>query len=503
MTDDAANSTAAKLIQSLNAQGRTIGVLTKPDRVQSGESMHQWTEILDGKKYRLGFGYYVVKNNPDPQVDHQMAREEEEHFFNGEPWATTLSTHRDHFGVYNLQKALSHRLTAQIRARQVFLVFQAGNKILTVHSLPKITEQVHDKIADIVARLEQLPEPPKGNSLLRISEKINELGENVRKHIDGGLQDYPFQKEWHSTALHFYRTIAFSYPRLHLGTPSTASSTSSQASGSMPYRLGSTPTPQARHSAIISIDSDDDDDMRAIPQSQSKRKVTSTKVNEGSPTKRSRLDNIPKFVPRTNHGLDHPQNTNISRPAPFAQRFTLPEIRDMLRDAHIGLPNQIDPKATERMIKQALIFWDRPLDDFLHTTHESYLAVIKQSASVAFLQWNGTGLYTSVHEICESFFNKIFQKQTDTVRYLLQVERHKALTLNYDALQVATERAATILENTRRSGRAAAYLSKQDPSWDENLTDQQKADKVAKVSDAQLGPDPWSQEVRAMSVCFR
>lgn len=118
MTDDPANSTASRIVQDLKAQGRTIGVLTKPDRVQSGESLSQWIDILNGRKFKLGHGYYVVKNNPNPAVSHAVARQEEDHFFaENEPWAGRLISHHDRFGTLRLQAILSKRLTAQIRTR--------------------------------------------------------------------------------------------------------------------------------------------------------------------------------------------------------------------------------------------------------------------------------------------------------------------------------------------------------------------------------------------------
>jgi len=118
MTADAANSTAAEIIREEKAQGRTLGVLTKPDRVQPGESLEQWTSILNGGKFPLGYGYHVIKNNPDPTVDHATARAEEADFFNStEPYATQLEGYRSRFGTLQLQTALSQRLTAQIATR--------------------------------------------------------------------------------------------------------------------------------------------------------------------------------------------------------------------------------------------------------------------------------------------------------------------------------------------------------------------------------------------------
>ena len=118
MTHDPATSRASRLIGELKAQGRTVGCLTKPDRIQKGESLDQWLDILKGETFRLGFGYHVVKNNPDPRVDHATARIEEQSFFDEEePWIHTLKTYSHRFGTLQLVSALSERLTVQIRKR--------------------------------------------------------------------------------------------------------------------------------------------------------------------------------------------------------------------------------------------------------------------------------------------------------------------------------------------------------------------------------------------------
>ena len=118
MTHDPATSRASRLIKDLKAQDRTIGCLTKPDRIQKGESVDEWLDILNDEAYHLGFGYHVIKNNPNTRIDHATARFEERAFFSREePWTTTLSAHSHRFGTSQLVSALSERLTAQIRAR--------------------------------------------------------------------------------------------------------------------------------------------------------------------------------------------------------------------------------------------------------------------------------------------------------------------------------------------------------------------------------------------------
>ena len=120
MSDDPANSSASQLIREAKAEPRTVGCVTKPDRRQIGEPLDQWIQILNGKRFHLGHGYYVIKNNPDPSVDHAVARAEEVAFFEGhEPWTTILKDHNTRFGTLPLQTALSQLLTAQIRKRSV------------------------------------------------------------------------------------------------------------------------------------------------------------------------------------------------------------------------------------------------------------------------------------------------------------------------------------------------------------------------------------------------
>ncbi|KAL8860610.1 MAG: hypothetical protein Q9178_002963 [Gyalolechia marmorata] len=481
MTDDAANSTASRLVQELSAHHRSVGVLTKPDRVQSGEGMAQWIDILDGKKFKIGHGYFVVKNNPNPDVSNVVARQEEDEFFNQKPWVGTLSAHGDRFGTLKLSAKLSKLLNLQIRT-----------------SLPKITNQVRLKRAEIVERLRQLPEPPKGNLSLKIFEKILAFEQDLRCHLGGGSEEYPFQKEFHTAAVRFRSTIAISYPRLNLGV--------FKSSAQLPYRMSVTPTPSSsgkRRSDVIPIDSDEEYDTiqnSAHTPSPSKRKQPSSTVPQSTPSKRSRLDKIPQFVPGQDgvNSLDI-SSTSVDRTAPFAKRFNLQEIRTILQDAHIGLPNQIDPKATKRMIKESLSHWHEPLDELLRFTSQACLGMILERASWIFGLWRGTRCFDILLETCESFFKKQLNTQTASAKRVLYIERQAALTLQEETMRSASEKELITLEAACRYERVKAFLSKQNPDWDDNLSDRAKADKMSKVTDAHLGPNPYVQELRAIS----
>ncbi|KAI4274757.1 MAG: hypothetical protein LQ337_003697 [Flavoplaca oasis] len=482
MTDDPANSTASKLVQEANAQARTIGVLTKPDRVQTGESIGQWRDVLDGSKFRIGHGYYVIKNNPNPEVNNLVARQEEDQFFEQEPWVHTFSTFGDRFGTPKLSSKLSKLLNTHIKT-----------------SLPQITEQVRLKTAEINTRLRELPEPPEGNLGLKIFEKILHFEQDLRCHLDGGSADYPFKKEFHAAASRFRETIRFSFPRLSLRDVFTTFNSSSR----LPYRPSTTPTPSDNCRHIIPIDSDGEYEPTAKSTQTStpmKRKIPVTTSAQSTP-KRSRLDDVPQYTPSKDNAASSSFTSyvDLDRTAPFAKRFTVMEIRAILQDAHIGLPGQVDPRATERMIKESLSHWDKPLDELLEFTGQTCHDMIIQRASAVFGQWQGTRCYETLLEICSSFFQEQLQKQIESAKRVLAIERHATLTLNEEAMKSASEMALMTLETRCREERVKAFLKHQDNDWDYNLSERQKTDRMSKITDIQLGPNPYSIELRAIA----
>ncbi|KAL9627547.1 MAG: hypothetical protein Q9204_006487 [Flavoplaca sp. TL-2023a] len=67
-------------------------------------------------------------------------------------------------------------------------------------------------------------------------------------------------------------------------------------------------------------------------------------------------------------------------------------------------------------------------------------------------------------------------------------------------MRTASEEALSALGNAYRNERVKAVLTKQDPEWETNVRDRSKLDKMmASVSDVQLGPNPFLQELRAMA----
>ena len=333
--------------------------------------------------------------------------------------------------------------------------------------------------------------------MVKIIEKILAFERELHAHFDGGAEEYPFQKEWYAAAMRFRDTIAFSYPRLSLSDPLTTSQTISR----LAYRLSATPTPMGQRSHVIALESDDDDHPAPVtPTPQSKRKQTSAKTSQTSPSKRCRLSDIPKHVPVPESAVTSFGSVSIDRSAPYAKRFTLTEVRNILQDAHIGLPNQVDPKATKRMIKASLMGWDEPLKELLRFAEQTCLAMILEQAAEIFSTFRGTQFFDLVEESCKIFFETQLNTQVVSAERVLDMERQQALTLHADTMRAASERAYVTLDNACRNERAKALLSKLEPGWDDNSNERAKAERISKVTEAQLGPNPYVHELRAISV---
>jgi GTP-binding protein EngB required for normal cell division len=124
MSADPATSRTAKVIVDQNAASRCIGVLTKADQLQEGQSVAEFENMLKGIDYQLGHGYYVTKqpghsSEHIPKENyHAIARTEEETFFSTKwPWSFEWSEFRSRFGTSNLAHALSQKFAAQIVKR--------------------------------------------------------------------------------------------------------------------------------------------------------------------------------------------------------------------------------------------------------------------------------------------------------------------------------------------------------------------------------------------------
>lgn len=325
-------------------------------------------------------------------------------------------------------------------------------------SLPRIILQVEQKAAMIEAELKIIPGLPAGNLPMKVLERIIAFEAEIKAQIDGGSHHYPFQKDWSQLAVKFREVLAASRPKL--------------------------PRPQIQRTKCISID-DSEDGVPESPLSGKKRKQNPR--TEASPRKKT----ASKISPDKRKLSDIPVFAIAPMSQPSARVLTLDDIRSIIEDAQVGLPGQIDPRATERMIRISQDSWDQPLSQFLDQTEELCRNMIMEKIIQVFGEWRQTGLFTQILEICNKFLDKRMGQQRQAAERARMLELHKPMTLNSEALKVLCDNAKAEIKASRREVRVTELVERLEAK---NI----KATSAA--TDAQLGPDPYSKEVELIGV---
>lgn len=100
---------------------RYVGVLTKPDRIPSGDEK-LWMNKIRGSDKGQGIEYFCVKN-PDSQdlrsgITYEQAREAESHFFSTTPpWSNLERLFQRRLGTESLVRRLGQVLPELISKR--------------------------------------------------------------------------------------------------------------------------------------------------------------------------------------------------------------------------------------------------------------------------------------------------------------------------------------------------------------------------------------------------
>ncbi|KAI0753564.1 P-loop containing nucleoside triphosphate hydrolase protein [Daedaleopsis nitida] len=218
---DFQNQGAHRLAKAHDPDGsRTIGVLTKPDRIPGGEE-DNWVRFIRNQDESLVHGWFSVKQ-PDSRaiaagISWEEAREKEREFFSTvAPWSMLEHECQNRLGTEKLVNRLSDVLSECISQR-----------------LPHIQEELHKLLAATDEKLAKLPKPPSPDALSEVLYHISEFSKLLSKHVegtpnaDGLLQTiepacHRFLKAIRATEPDFRpytRQIAASNPQIHKFLP--------------------------------------------------------------------------------------------------------------------------------------------------------------------------------------------------------------------------------------------------------------------------------------------
>ena len=446
MTNDATNSSAARIIRDIRgAKERTMGVLTKPDRLASGHnSFLQWSEILEGDKFQLGHGYFVVRNNPDVNVDHAQAREEENTFFANPFWAGQMASFQDRFGVSRLQSALSVVLMEQIKK-----------------CLPSIVIQIDEKAFRIDRELRTLPDPPTDNVQHIVLESVIKLGSRIESIFSGGAGSRLMQKFWNELVTDFKKALAVTRPTVNT--------------------IG-------RHDDDGLREKDPDCEIVPGPTpARLKRKAPGPIVLQPSGSEVSAPENRPQVVPTPMYMTSHFENWKQPR-----RVISIDEVRLVKQETQqVGIPNQIDPAAIETLKRESVQHWEGIATDFAKALLGVVNKVLLQTLGDAIVSHRQTELYRQVHRIIDTFLARIEDEYLGDIASYCRMEQARPFTLAEQRHKEETEKALRVLLARRKRNRVKKWLRIRKLPEDENID---------RVTDDDLGPDPYAQELEMVAV---
>ncbi|KAA1470471.1 hypothetical protein DENSPDRAFT_774675 [Dentipellis sp. KUC8613] len=150
---------------------RTVGVLTKPDRIEPGNERN-WLPVIRGERSEE-ISWFCVKN-PNTEmlnagITWEAARKDEADFFaQSSPWAALGLVHQQRLGTDKLTHKLSDKL-AELIARR----------------LPELQEELQYMLANTLRDLDKLPPPPSSEPVAELMRLVGAFSRGMEKHVTG------------------------------------------------------------------------------------------------------------------------------------------------------------------------------------------------------------------------------------------------------------------------------------------------------------------------------
>ncbi|KAG6329455.1 hypothetical protein ID866_9634 [Astraeus odoratus] len=170
---DFENQGAHHLAKRFDPEGkRTVGVLTKPDRIPWGEEA-SWVRLIRNEREPLVNNWFCVKQPSSHTLSLGIkwgeARHQEEEFFNRtQPWRSLDPLHKAFLGTGNLTERLSLILAELIAKR-----------------LPEIQAELYNTIQQTERELSQLPQGPSDNPVGEMLRALDDFKKEFLERVEG------------------------------------------------------------------------------------------------------------------------------------------------------------------------------------------------------------------------------------------------------------------------------------------------------------------------------
>ncbi|GJJ07912.1 hypothetical protein Clacol_002118 [Clathrus columnatus] len=360
---------AYRLAKKYDPQGiRTIGVLTKPDRVPEGNMDHsRWLRLIQNKSSPLVNGWFCVKQLSSVQLQKGYTFEEsrricEVFFKETHPWNTLDAFCQKRLGTKAVTAKLNEFLMSVIAKR-----------------IPEIMQEIEELIQKTKNELQALPEPPSADPFFEIMHLINQFCDTLYSHCRGfyiaGDDNDDSRNLVLENQFEGIREVQNKFRQVIRGTTPVF----------RPYARGSVPIPQCTEMYEA---------VECVPSTPYREQ---TPAPEPLPTKEIMyLDDIIAMVSRT-----------------------------VTRELHGFFPFHVVQDLITRSTEQ----WKTPATTFINDMFKVVFDYQARVISNYFEKYTSGGLYHTVRKLVNEYMQTRKEKVEDHIKWLLKLES-SAFTLN-------------------------------------------------------------------------
>lgn len=448
-------------------------MLTKPDRLIK-ESCHEILHHVYEKKHLpLGYGYFVVRNLGQEQLDkhltHEDARAQERQFFETAEPFEAFRQHNSRFGTWNLQSFLSDKLAEQITKK-----------------LPIIEEEINARRHEIEEELKQYPAPITQNAPRVIFHILSTFAQNVRLEIEGDFEHRKWRNNWKALQRSLFNSI--------LSLKPTLSTSGTRDKGI--YRSSLSGGASVNDSIVLESDDESGDEgsgtgdtqMSGTPETPSKKRKLDSPTPAPSPLKNS----VPAKSPAAAAVVPFPDF------APNRTRFQLDGISQHLEEtSNASIPGQYDHKITNAMSIETLTHWPMPMTEFFNSLETNLRSRIQELFHEAFRTWDSVPLYEAAWNIVVQMLNlNVQQQRTTMATESLEDEMNGVYVFQTEIFSIEKASLLEVYRQGRFKARFARYKTERAHRTGKEITAAEEAKilKNAKLMEL-LNEEPYSVEL--------
>jgi hypothetical protein len=177
--------------------------------------------------------------------------------------------------------------------------------------------------------------------------------------------------------------------------------------------------------------------------------------------------------------------------------MTIGKVRSVIaKHKRPGLPDHVDDAAKEDVCLSSINPWNLPLETLADQTFEMLRDAILEKLNLCLGDYKQTELFRASERHIIKFLDMHAAEQRKNLDAFYKVETYKLFTINNPAFQTYKAEELQILQNARRKRRVQCYVKKQAQMARKIHTDASRALAEKAVTDAQLGADPFENEIQ-------